>query len=277
MRIARDAGISLASVLYWNGIAGVEPEASSTLRYFFERSEVFVDVGENYGFYSVLAGLWSPSIRVVDFEPIPAIYEGLKKNIEANNLNPRVTCENMALSSHSGMTTLYLPSGEGKDLESSGTLASNSWRVRNKAETLRVQAIRFDEYEARRPMRVDRIKIDVEDFEADVLQGMSGILGVIGRSSCARSFPATGNIGTKTHVRSCNSWATRHIGSLRRAISGSHDSISNGQRQISCCPRLRFQGRGLGRSSSTLGVQAGTGARRGCLSLGPGGGNRPYR
>jgi FkbM family methyltransferase len=177
MRIARDAGISLASVLYWNGIAGVEPETSPTLCYFFERSEVFVDVGANYGLYSVLAGLWSPSLRVVAFEPIPAIYEGLKKNVAANNLTPRVTCENMALSSHSGLTTLYLPSGEGKDLESSGTLASDGWQVRNKAEILRVQAIRLDEYEARHPMRVDLIKIDVEDFEADVLQGMSGILG----------------------------------------------------------------------------------------------------
>jgi len=36
--------------------------------------------------------------------------------------------------------------------------------------------VRFDEYEARHPMHVDVVKIDVEDFEADVLKGMRGII-----------------------------------------------------------------------------------------------------
>jgi len=176
MRIARDAGISLASVLYWNGIAGVEPETSDTLRFLFERSDVFLDVGANYGLYSLLAGLWNPALRVVAFEPVPAIYEGLKKNVEANHLSARVVCENLALSSHSGLTTLHLPTGHGRDYESTGTLASDSWQVRQDAEALQVQAIRLDEYEALHPMRVDLVKIDVEDFEADVLHGMAGIL-----------------------------------------------------------------------------------------------------
>jgi len=33
-----------------------------------------------------------------------------------------------------------------------------------------VETVRFDEYEARHPMHVDVVKIDVEDFEADVLE-----------------------------------------------------------------------------------------------------------
>ena len=32
--------------------------------------------------------------------------------------------------------------------------------------------MRFDDYERSHPMRVDLMKIDVEDFEADVLEGM---------------------------------------------------------------------------------------------------------
>lgn len=35
-----------------------------------------------------------------------------------------------------------------------------------------VEVIRFDDYERTHPMRVDLVKIDVEDFEADVLEGM---------------------------------------------------------------------------------------------------------
>lgn len=36
--------------------------------------------------------------------------------------------------------------------------------------------MRFDDYEKRRPMRMDLIKIDVEDFEADVLSGMREVI-----------------------------------------------------------------------------------------------------
>ena len=41
---------------------------------------------------------------------------------------------------------------------------------------LEVETVRLDEYETRHPMRVDLIKIDVEDFEANVLEGMQKII-----------------------------------------------------------------------------------------------------
>ncbi len=66
--------------------------------------------------------------------------------------------------------------GEGLDIESTGTLASDSWQSRKGSPCLEVETVRFDEYEARLPMRVDLIKIDVEDFEADVIGGMMGII-----------------------------------------------------------------------------------------------------
>ncbi len=174
--IARDAGIALSSSLFWHGLDGHEPETSRTLRFFFERSDSFVDVGANYGFYSILAATSNPKLRVVSFEPLRPIFEGLKKNMALNHFEERVVCENMALSSQSGTATMYLPSSSGRDAESTGTLASNSWQVRQKAQPLQVETVRLDDYEARHPMRVDIIKIDVEDFEADVLEGMQAII-----------------------------------------------------------------------------------------------------
>lgn len=176
LRVARDAGVGIASSLYWHGIAGVEPETSEILRFFLERSSVFLDVGANYGYYSLLASLWNPAVRVIAFEPVPAIYEGLVKNVSLNHLTGQVFCENMALGSSSGTSTLYLPAGEGKDQESTGTLVSNSWQVRQNAKPLQIRVMRLDEYEAKHPMRVDLVKIDVEDFEADVLQGMAAVI-----------------------------------------------------------------------------------------------------
>jgi FkbM family methyltransferase len=176
MRIGRDAGIGTASNLFWHGLDGHEPETSRTLRFFFERSATFIDVGAHYGLFSILGALWNPNLQVVSFEPLLPIYESLKKNVALNHLEARVDCENLALANRSGTATFYLPKGEGKDFESTGTLAPNSWQVRQHAQPLPVLATRFDEYESNHPMKVDLIKIDVEDFEAEVLLGMERVV-----------------------------------------------------------------------------------------------------
>jgi FkbM family methyltransferase len=176
MSIGRNSGIGIASALFWHGLDGYEPDTSRTLRFFFERSATFIDVGANCGLYSLLGALWNPTLEVVAFEPVPAIFDGLKKNVLLNQLGSRVRCENIALSSESGRTTFFLPKSESLDVESTGTLASESWQSRKGSPRLEVEAVRFDEYAARHPMRVDLIKIDVEDFEADVLEGMREVL-----------------------------------------------------------------------------------------------------
>lgn len=71
LRIAEDAGIAIASILFWHGIEGYERETSQALCYLFERACTFIDVGANYGFYSLLGPLWNPSLHVVAFEPVP--------------------------------------------------------------------------------------------------------------------------------------------------------------------------------------------------------------
>lgn len=176
LRMARDAGIGLASGLFWHGLDGHEAETSKALRLFFERALTFIDVGANYGLYSLLGALCNPNVRVVAFEPLLPIFNGLKRNVTLNHLEERIRCEHLALSSHSGAATLYVPPGGGKDLESTATLSSNGWQVRQHAPPVEIEAITFDEYESRYPMRVDLIKIDVEDFEADVLHGMERVV-----------------------------------------------------------------------------------------------------
>jgi FkbM family methyltransferase len=176
MSIERGSGIGLASLLFWHGLDGYEPETSRTLRFFFERVTKFVDVGANCGLYSVLGALWNPNLDVIAFEPVPPIFSSLKRNVLLNRLERRVRCENVALSSKSGTATLFLPRSEVLDIETTGTLASESWQSRKGSPTLEVETVRFDEYEASNAMHVDLIKIDVEDFEADVLEGMLRVI-----------------------------------------------------------------------------------------------------
>jgi len=167
LTIGRDAGVGLASLLFWHGLDGYEPETSRTLRSFFERAATFIDVGANCGLYSILGPLWNPNLQVVAFEPVPKIFEKLTRNVRLNRLEGRVRCENVALSSQSGRAILFLPAHQGADLETTGTLTVESWQARKGSPRLEVETLRCDEYEARHPMQVD-----LEDFEADVLEGM---------------------------------------------------------------------------------------------------------
>src|SRR5882762_11270101 len=98
MSIAKNSGIGIASLLFWHGLEGYEPETSRTLRFFFERTAHFIDVGANCGLYSVLGALWNPKLEVVAFEPVPQIFSGLKRNVHLNRLESRIRCENIALS-----------------------------------------------------------------------------------------------------------------------------------------------------------------------------------
>ena len=172
LTIGRNAGVGLASLLFWHGLDGYEPETSRTLRSLFERVATFIDVGANCGLYSILGPLWNPNLQVVAFEPVPEIFERLTTNVQLNKLEGLVRCENVALSSQSGRAILFLPAHQGADPETTGTLTVESWQARKGSPRLEVETLRFDDYEARHPIRVDLIKIDVEDFEADVLEGM---------------------------------------------------------------------------------------------------------
>lgn len=176
MRVAKDSGIWLSSLLFWDGIDGYEPATSKTLRFFFTRVQTFIDVGANYGLYSIMGALWNPRLQVTAFEPSPSIYAGLKRNVSLNDLEGQVISENFALSDRSGKAILHLPANEGKDAEATGTLSADSWQVRQHAAAIEIEAASFDDYEVAHPQKVDLIKIDVEDFEAAVLTGMRRII-----------------------------------------------------------------------------------------------------
>jgi FkbM family methyltransferase len=173
LRVARDAGVSMASLLFWKGLDGFEVQTSETLRFFFERASTFVDVGANYGFYSLLGAIWNRNLRVVAFEPVPPIHNGLIRNIALNNLEKQVLAYPLALSDQTGTATLYLPSiTEGRDYETTGTLVSDSWQSKKHSPEIVVETARFDDFERTHPMKLELVKIDVEDFEAAVLAGM---------------------------------------------------------------------------------------------------------
>jgi FkbM family methyltransferase len=234
MRLGRDSGVTIASLLFWNGLDSFEPHTSRTLRFFFERAATFIDVGANYGFYSILAGLWNPNLRVIAFEPVPQIYEALNRNLALNQIDNHVSAYRIALSNRTGRATFYIPDTESKDCESTGTLVSDSWQARKRSPIIEVETTCFDDFERVNSMRVDVVKIDVEDAEADVLAGMGQTIRRDRPSLCARF--CNGSMAMRKLDLLSRLSATRRTGSRLRDTFVSPVLISReAPRRISCC------------------------------------------
>lgn len=126
--------------------------------------DLFVDVGANVGSYTVLAaGVCGASVVAV--EPVPSTFSQLLDNIRLNNLESLVTAENIGLAASSGRLRFS---------DRLGTM--NHVLARGEQDTggIDVPVRTLDGVlKDRRPTFV---KIDVEGYEAEVLEGARGTL-----------------------------------------------------------------------------------------------------
>jgi FkbM family methyltransferase len=121
--------------------------------------DLFVDIGANIGSYTVLACA-ARGARGYCFEPTPAAYRGLLENIAINDLSSRVTALNIGISDHVG--ELRFTTGEAT---ANHVLANEE----NADRAISVPVRPLDAIlQAESP---SLLKIDVEGFEAPVIEG----------------------------------------------------------------------------------------------------------
>lgn len=145
---------------------------------FSKKRNIFIDVGANVGFYTILAHR-SKYKKIYSFEPNPLIYDVLEKNVKLNKLEPVVKLNKVGLGSKNESTTFHYSktrTGRGSfKLEAGGkertTLKVKKFDTYVKANKLLVKDISF-------------IKIDVEGFELDVLKGMKQTLKSAALGTC---------------------------------------------------------------------------------------------
>ena len=146
-----------------------EPAETSLIRGQIEPGDTFIDVGANIGYYTVIASeMVGPSGRVFAFEPDPASFAFLQKNVEANGCT-NVVLEQKALSNQPGSIKLYL------DDENKG--AHKIYEFGGNHDFVEVEAVRLDDYLKELEVDVDLIKIDTEGAEGVILEGMRETLG----------------------------------------------------------------------------------------------------
>jgi len=155
-----------------------EPGATDAVLSRLTPGGVFIDIGANAGYFSVLAGLCVGSAgQVFAFEPNPLVREQLQHHVDLNGIGNRVTVADVALADRCQDDVPFFVScwqdntGISSLTPSAETIARGGLR---EDRTIAVRVRTFDAWAAAIHLpRIDLIKIDVEGAELQVLSGMS--------------------------------------------------------------------------------------------------------
>jgi FkbM family methyltransferase len=147
---------------------GVLPEQGTlkVVEKYLKAGGTFVDVGANVGLYSLLAArVVGPGGKVIAIEPAPAAAQALKATVHANGLSDIVSINEVAAGAEKGLGTLSIAQNSGHSTLLQSDAASG---------TVVAPIVTLDDMlDGEIP---DMVKIDVEGWEPNVIEGMKAIL-----------------------------------------------------------------------------------------------------
>lgn len=143
-----------------------EPAITAFVNSRLRPGDTFVDVGANVGYYTVVASrLVGPAGRVIALEPSPSIRAELVANL-ALNASANVRVSSVAASNAAGTAVIHRATDSNRG--SSSLLASRGFEAEAEVRTEPLDTLLSAEEWA--SARI--IKIDVEGFEGQVIEGM---------------------------------------------------------------------------------------------------------
>lgn len=133
-----------------------------------------LDIGANFGYYTLLMSeLVGPFGKCIAFEPNPGVAAKLRKTISINGFDARISLHEVALGNvASGEISFFIPDHEPKNgfvVQNGGFCSDPGGRVITVRETT------VDDICAGLE-RLDFIKIDAEGSEANIVDGMMGVI-----------------------------------------------------------------------------------------------------
>ncbi len=143
-----------------------EAESMAFVGHLLRPGDVFVDVGANVGSYTVLAA-GVCGARVLAYEPVPAAHRALVANIVLNGLDARARAFAVAVGAEAGRLTMTAA----LDVVNHVLGADESAEAK-----VTVPVTRLDAALADRPAGPLFVKVDVEGYEAAVVEGAEAVL-----------------------------------------------------------------------------------------------------
>lgn len=123
-----------------------------------------LDVGANRGTYSMLMA--SVCRRVIAFEPQPDLAEELSRRAPSN-----LKVEHLAVSNRSGTARFFIDTRAGMIGMASSLMELDDLHATGEFREVEIETVTLDEYCKANNVRPDLIKIDVEGWEPNVLEG----------------------------------------------------------------------------------------------------------
>lgn len=156
---------------YWLGT--YEPDLQSALHELIPAGSIIYDVGANIGYVSLLlAKAAGEKGRVFAFEALPSNVEQLRRNVELNGMEKRVTVISGAVTGSSGPVRFLVHASGGM-----GKAAGSAGRDDHYQSEVTVPGISLDDFahaQGNPPPQV--VKMDIEGGEVLALPGMRQIL-----------------------------------------------------------------------------------------------------
>lgn len=139
------------------------------------KANIFIDVGANFGIYSLRISKLFRMLKVIAFEPVLSTFNKLVKNIKINNLEKRIKTYNVGLSNTNGLKKMvalekrnYIQSGGFSFYIPKGKLGKEIVTQYHKS-IIGDKILKFKKKKI-------VIKIDVEGYENKVLLGIKNLL-----------------------------------------------------------------------------------------------------
>lgn len=147
---------------------GFESEDIQSVLKLLPNDPVVLDVGANFGIYSVLIAASSKASQVHSFEPVRHTATLLHTNAERNSVRDRITINNVAVGSEPGNLLITSDRYAGNYLLQNTSYGGSFQEV---------PVIRLDDYVLEKGIqRIDFIKCDVEGAELLVMKGAHRLL-----------------------------------------------------------------------------------------------------
>ena len=147
-----------------------EPEETELVKKLIKPGDVFVDVGANLGYYSLIAAR-SGASHTYAFEAQPSTYELLGKNVIINWMTKLITFENLAVYSHTTDLEFFVRNRYPGNSSLGFTPPDQLAKWFDTTMPVKVHAVSIDDYFADKPGKIDLIKVDVEGAEPAVFEG----------------------------------------------------------------------------------------------------------
>ena len=168
-------GSEIENDIFWKGInAGWEKVSMQLWIQLCKNSNIVLDIGANTGIYALTAKALNPNAQVYAFEPLTQIFRKLKANNDLNNFD--ILCIEKAVSDKNGKAIIY---ETGNDLITAATMNAETRKYGALDVETEIETITLDTFVSDNHLgKIDLIKVDVETYEPNVLEGYKNYLAV---------------------------------------------------------------------------------------------------